>query len=295
MNRNFPPSGTGPDGCATDCEVIESTACEPITCGEFEFQTPSILYAGCNCETSEEYDLYQVIDGVDCLVGQIKSSAPFQRKFEITGTYKVKWCIDACAPCGEPEYHVSPLPSATNPFPQVQKITYCNADTNTQWVKVCVFDTETPNDLTSITETLQSETDLGVSCEDIASDVEIIDRCDEDTGTLWFKTYFFTFDNDGNPTEHILSDWSDSGIKCKPDCVPYIGDSYGEASPTFSPFTSFTIIKPACCDLIVTTSAGTFTLRKGETNFTSSIFACELTSISIAGDCVDKTHIIVQS
>ena len=277
--------------------------CGEEECNEFRFATPSILYAGCACPDDQtNYQLFQVVtddEGVstECLVGTVKGTSPFHREFRITGEYVVKWCTDKCSPCegAGPDFHTAPL--AENAMSTVDWEDRCNPETNTIWRRTVLFTATDPTDPSTLIETVVSDVDTGVVCRDVEghADVEHLQYCNPD-GFLYTKSVYHIFNENGIPTaEIVLKDWEKTDQRCIEECVPYTADSYGVASPSFEPFRSFTIIKPECCDLVVTTSAGTITLRKGETNFTSSVFACDLTSISISGDCVDKTHIIVQS
>lgn len=76
-------------------------------------------------------------------------------------------------------------------------------------------------------------------------------------------------------------------------CVPYMDSATGVSSPIFQPFNTFTIHKPDCCTLTVTTDAGTITIPASVPAYSSCKFDCDLTFITIEGDCVDSTTIFV--
>ena len=191
-------------------------------CGQFEFATPAILYNSCvGCEKNVLYDLYQIIDGVECFVKKISGKFPYQQKFEIAGTYIVKWCIDECSPCPQPEYHVSPLPNTSPenippaPTYDVEKLTYCNPDTNTQWVKTCVFTIGA--DGAVITTTL-SDDDTGFVCGAAIPqyDIEEYEVCNPLTGTKHIIFHRFVTALAGGvitTTEEIVKD-VDTGFPC---------------------------------------------------------------------------------
>jgi hypothetical protein len=73
-----------------------------------------------------------------------------------------------------------------NPTPDVEKIHYCNTDTNTQWLKVCVYSFD--EDGTPV-ETILSDQDTGFACGQglPVYDIEKYEYCNPDTGTKWLK------------------------------------------------------------------------------------------------------------
>ena len=79
-------------------------------------------------------------------------------------------------------------------------------------------------------------------------------------------------------------------------CLPTISDAFADDLSTLLPGTSFVITKPDCCKILVTTSAGTFTLREKETYYATTDFKCAVTIDSIvvvSGTCTpDSIHII---
>ena len=103
-----------------------------------------------------------------------------------------------------------------------------------------------------------------------------------------------------------MADKTFNDTACCPDvpvCPSYIADAVGEAAPAFDPFNVFTVKKPSCCAIKVTTSAGSFTMMKDEVLMQSEPFECLLSSISfevlddgtVDGTCAEKVHIIVQN
>lgn len=66
--------------------------------------------------------------------------------------------------------------------PQVEKIAYCNTDTNTIHNKVCLYTFTDPSDLTQVTETVLSDVDTGVPCVDEPETTEDVTiDCDGNT------------------------------------------------------------------------------------------------------------------
>ena len=218
MNSIYTPTvpsdltGGGCKGCADTSNVD----CGVEVCGQFEFATPAILYNKCvGCEKNVLYDLYQVIDGEECFVKHISGKFPYKEKFEITGNYIVKWCVDDCSVCPAPEYYVSPLPNTSIPNYDVEKITYCNTDTNTQWVKTCVF-TIGLDGVVAIT-TL-SDDDTGFECGAAIPqfDIEVMEYCNPITETKWIKHFRFVTSAVGGvvtTTEETIKD-TDTGFPC---------------------------------------------------------------------------------
>lgn len=122
---------------------------------------------------------------------------------------------------------------------------------------------------------------------------QAITVCDASTSTLWVQ-----WNAVENGVVTVLQDWVDTGRQCNPDeqpiCDQYIGDAMGDDVSELEAGNYFVIKKPTCCELTVTTSAGSFTLKKGEVGFESSIFDCPVTIDSIVGDCLAQTHVIIQ-
>ena len=127
--------------------------------------------------------------------------------------------------------------------------------------------------------------------------VQILDNCDLVTKTVWYKTVYFELGSDGIPVETVLSDWKDSGIVCAIDqanCNPLIAELFGDgdlAALDGESFNDVSIYNPGCCEVVVDTSAGRFTIRAGEAGFEKR-FACpvQIVGLSIAGDC-DKSAV----
>lgn len=83
---------------------------------------------------------------------------------------------------------------------------------------------------------------------------------------------------------------------CPTVCLPTISDAFADDLSTLLPGTSFVITKPDCCKILVTTSAGTFTLREKETYYATTDFKCPITVTGItivSGTCSSADiHII---
>lgn len=86
--------------------------------------------------------------------------------------------------------------------------------------------------------------------------------------------------------------------ECKPASNLYMAYFEGEAAPVVEPFNTFSVIKPPCCVITVTTDAGTITIPQGMESYCPAKFDCALTSIEIAiieGDCtIDDVKLYVQ-
>ena len=79
-------------------------------------------------------------------------------------------------------------------------------------------------------------------------------------------------------------------------CLPTISDAFADDLSTLLPGTSFVITKPDCCKVLVATSAGSFTLREKETQYSTTDFKCPITITGItivSGTCsLADIHII---
>lgn len=81
---------------------------------------------------------------------------------------------------------------------------------------------------------------------------------------------------------------------CPPlDCVPYLASSIGDPAPFFEPFDTFSVVKPRCCEIVISTSAGSVVIPEGVESFTSPSFPCTISDLSVEGDCVDEVYIVV--
>ena len=103
------------------------------------------------------------------------------------------------------------VPSAGLPVYDPEKITYCNTDTNTQWVKACLFYVD---EALVVTETEIYNVDTGFKCGEAipAYDIERYEYCNQDTGTKWMKVVRYVTVNSVT-TEEVLSD-TDLGVPC---------------------------------------------------------------------------------
>ena len=239
MNSVFiPPKDKFPvNSCSEPCKLpliptsLCPPLCEPYTFGPFT--APATVYTyynypnqsedfslGCNdncsnkhVNTELKYSVYQIIDGVEFFVGHwtIKDKqGPNKRKFEECGEYILRFCSEPpnecypdCVHPEVPELHISNCQKQSTTT-DVEKITYCNSDTNTQWVKACVF-TISPDG--EVTESLLYDNDTGMVCGQALPvfDIETFEYCNLETGTLWKKVCRFVTIN-GETTEDVLSD-----------------------------------------------------------------------------------------
>jgi len=137
-------------------------------------------------------------------------------------------------------------------------------------------------------------------------DFEKFDTCVD--GKSWTKWYVWDKTGDGLPNLVTVL-WLDEtdAVVAAPDptlinnanckvCLPTISDAFANDLSTLLPGTSFVITKPDCCRVLVTTSAGTFTLREKETYYATTDFKCAVTVDNItivSGTCtLDSIHII---
>jgi hypothetical protein len=86
--------------------------------------------------------------------------------------------------------------------------------------------------------------------------------------------------------------------KCgiEPDCNPLICEASGDDLSTLCAGHNFSITKPSCCVVKITTSIGSFTIQEGIQHYSTSDFACvvSITEVEIiSGNCLlNKIHII---
>jgi hypothetical protein len=127
-------------------------------------------------------------------------------------------------------------------------------------------------------------------------------------GRQWTKTYVYD-PSSVNPTlvSILWLDHTDTpttapdialinNANCIPACIPVISEAYGIDISTLQPSHNFSIQKPDCCVVRVTTSAGTFTVQKGVGFYNTSDFYCLITITAVeilSGTCeLDKIYII---
>jgi hypothetical protein len=81
-----------------------------------------------------------------------------------------------------------------------------------------------------------------------------------------------------------------------PTCSPLICEAYGNDLSTLCAGHNFSITKPSCCSIKVTTSAGSFTLVNGIQYYSTSDFSCPITISKVevvSGNCaLSSVHII---
>jgi hypothetical protein len=87
-----------------------------------------------------------------------------------------------------------------------------------------------------------------------------------------------------------------NNINCIPVCTPVISEAYGNNISTLQASNNFSIQKPDCCVVRVTTDAGTFTVQKGVGYYSTSDFQCLVTVTAVeivSGNCtLDSVYII---
>jgi len=113
--------------------------------------------------------------------------------------------IEACAP----------IPVIVENNVQIEKITYCNLDTDTHWIKVCSYSIDASG---TPVETVLSESDTGIPCDEFPPtppQIEKISYCNDLTKTTWIKVCAYAFNSTtGVTTETVLSE-TDSGVPCE--------------------------------------------------------------------------------
>jgi hypothetical protein len=143
-----------------------------------------------------------------------------------------------------------------------------------------------------------------VSCETSGKDREILSVCVD--GKTWTKIIVF---EDGLPITFLWLDDTDTVVPT-PDpllinnsncntvetCLPSISEAYGNDLSTLLPSHNFSIQKPDCCVVKVTTNVGVFSVQKGVGFYNTSDFKCpiSITGVEIlSGSCtLDKVYII---
>jgi hypothetical protein len=78
-------------------------------------------------------------------------------------------------------------------------------------------------------------------------------------------------------------------------CLPTISSAFGNDLTSLSPGNSVSIQKDACCVVKVTTSAGSFIVRKGMTAYSTTDFNCPVTVDAVeivSGNCTAADVIV---
>jgi len=138
-------------------------------------------------------------------------------------------------------------------------------------------------------------------------DYELVSVCVN--GETWEKWY--VWDKQGDASPNIISTlWIDNtgnivsapdntlinNTNCLPKCQISISDAFANDLSSLLVGHSLSITKPACCELLITTTVGQFRLIKGVQSYTTAIFECPLniTDINIlSGNCtLSDIHII---
>lgn len=126
-------------------------------------------------------------------------------------------------------------------------------------------------------------------------------------------TKVFVFDKTGDGSPNLVSIfWLDetdtvvptpdpllinnSNCNTVETCLPSISEAYGNDLSTLLPSHNFSIQKPDCCVVKVTTNVGVFSVQKGVGFYNTSDFKCpiSITEVEIlSGSCtLDKVYII---
>ncbi len=204
----------------------------------------------------------------------------------------------------------------------VMKVKICDAVTDRELVKMCdpVTGAEVliQYDVTTVPPTILAATNLSTNTpytgnlDDLVKcgTVEVEQEVYCDNGTTFIRWY--VIDAQGKPTGAYWDTTIEgqpytvtnpSGItkgECKEcECIQSISDATGDNLSTLLPGTTFSFTKPECCVVKVTTDIGSFTIRKGVTQFVTQEFKCpfSVTAVEIvSGTCtLDEVHIISNS
>jgi hypothetical protein len=133
-----------------------------------------------------------------------------------------------------------------------------------------------------------------VSCETSGKDREILSVCVD--GKTWTVTVLWLDETDTVvPTPDPLL-INNSNCNTVETCLPSISEAYGNDLSTLLPSHNFSIQKPDCCVVKVTTNVGVFSVQKGVGFYNTSDFKCpiSITGVEIlSGSCtLDKVYII---
>jgi hypothetical protein len=189
-------------------------------------------------------------------------------------------------------------------------ILYCNDDCIVTGATAFIRDEETGEVITQYFDAslapsgvAPSGSPCGPKC---ALDYEIVENCYEDPATCEKYKQLITFTFKGGMKEEtsvcwILPDGSIStteptGIRpCTDDCNcdPQVESFQGNAA-TLTTFNEIDLFVPKCCEITVTTSAGTFTIPSQPSPFNfCKKFDCLVSGYSIAGDCISDVYTLL--
>lgn len=135
----------------------------------------------------------------------------------VAGEYEI--CIPAGCNKGPVNVHIEPILAASpvqqpsDYSPDVEKITYCNPDTDTQWVKVCTYTFDSDG---NPTETIFSDTNTGLVCG-TEFEIRTKERCDPVTNTIWEQDYVITLTDPEDPSSIVetqVGSEHDTGVEC---------------------------------------------------------------------------------
>lgn len=83
-------------------------------------------------------------------------------------------------------------------------------------------------------------------------------------------------------------------VDCIEPCNPLV-ESFQGNNPTLSEFNNITAIVPSCCEVTITTSAGTITIPAQNSRFTfNQSYDCLVSNYMLSGDCIDDITTILQ-
>lgn len=106
----------------------------------------------------------------------------------------------------------------------------------------------------------------------------------------------------GDPTIFNVNDPSDRPQKIDPSwseiecCKPMIASYKGDQIPAIVPqYNIFSVYKPQCCTVTVTTSAGEIIIPDSVVAFTAEKFDCPLSEFSVSGDCLSNVTVFLQN
>lgn len=77
-------------------------------------------------------------------------------------------------------------------------------------------------------------------------------------------------------------------------CEPYFDSFTADNIPAIQAYNSISILKEECCEITVTTDAGTITLPNNVKEWCPDTFHCCLEDLTITGDCLDKVTVFLQ-
>lgn len=99
---------------------------------------------------------------------------------------------------------------------------------------------------------------------------------------------------DGTPWTGDPNTLDPTCAQCNNITCQAMQESFTGDNATLALFNSIMMIIPKCCEITLTTSAGTIVLPAQQENWVYSYcFECPVSDFSIEGDCVDDVHVIL--